>query len=199
MRVAVIGATGTIGSAVVKALAGHEVVPVSHSGGDLRVDLGSAESVRALYRKLGEVDAVVSCAGNARFGPLDHLTDEDFRLSLGNKLMGQVNLVRYGWDHVRDGGSFTLTSGVLGRHPVPGSAAVSIVNAGVEAFARAAALEAPRFIRVNAVSPPWVSETLAQMGEDPAAGLPADTVALAYLDSVVGKANGAVLEATAEA
>jgi nucleoside-diphosphate-sugar epimerase len=97
MRIVVIGATGTIGRAVVSHLASrHEVVQVAHSQGDYRVDLESVESIRALYERLGSVDAVVSAAGVARFNPLEQLTDEDFTVGLHNKLMGQVNLVRLG-------------------------------------------------------------------------------------------------------
>jgi NAD(P)-dependent dehydrogenase (short-subunit alcohol dehydrogenase family) len=65
----------------------------------------------------------------------------------------------------------------------------------VEAFARAAGLELPRGIRINAVSPPWVSETLASMGRDPAGGLSAEKVARAYVESVEGRRNGEVLDA----
>jgi NAD(P)-dependent dehydrogenase (short-subunit alcohol dehydrogenase family) len=68
------------------------------------------------------------------------------------------------------------------------------VNAGLEGFARAAALEAPRGIRVNVVSPPWVSETLLALKMDPAQGLPAATVAQAYVRSLEGADSGAVLE-----
>jgi NAD(P)-dependent dehydrogenase (short-subunit alcohol dehydrogenase family) len=195
MRVIVVGATGTIGSAVVEALGAHEVIRVASSSGDVQADISRPESIRELFAKTGPVDAVVSCAGSARFRPLDALSDDDFEFSLANKLMGQVNLVRLGMEHVRDGGSFTLTSGVLSQVPIPGSAAISVVNAGVEAFARAAALEAPRGIRVNAVSPPWVSETLAQMGQDPAGGLPAAVVARAYLSSLTEEVNGTVIDA----
>ena len=196
MRVAVIGATGTIGKAVVEAIeGGHEVLRVGHSGGDYRVDITSPDSIRSLYEQIGELDAVVSCAGNGRFGALTELTDDDFGFSLGHKLMGQVNLVRYGLPHVRAGGSFTLTSGLLSRYPIPGSAAITVINAGVEAFARAAATEAPNGIRVNVVSPPWVSETLEQMGRDPSEGLRASVVARAYLESLTGDQNGATLDA----
>jgi NAD(P)-dependent dehydrogenase (short-subunit alcohol dehydrogenase family) len=194
MRVIVVGATGTIGSAVVEALGRHEVIRVGSSSGDLRADISRPESIRELFAKTGPVDAVVSCAGSARFRPLEELSDDDFAFSLANKLMGQVNLVRLGMEHVRDGGSFTLTSGVLSQVPIPGSAAISVVNAGVEAFARAAALEAPRGIRVNAVSPPYVSETLEQMGQDPTGGLPAAVVARAYLSSLTDEINGTVVD-----
>ena len=122
------------------------------------------------------------------------MTDEDYRFSLDNKLMGQVNLVRIGMASIADHGSFTLTSGVLSHSPMPGSAAISLVNAGLEGFVRAAALEATRGIRVNLVSPPWVSETLTAMKMDPSNGLPAADVARAYARSVNGNENGQVIE-----
>ncbi|MBV9109393.1 MAG: SDR family oxidoreductase, partial [Gemmatimonadetes bacterium] len=127
--------------------------------------------------------------------PLEQLTDEDLESSLHNKLMGQVNLVRRGLTTVADGGSFTLTSGVLAQSPMPGSGAISLLNAGLEGFARAAALEAPRGVRVNVVSPPWVSETLQAMGQDPSGGMPAAEVARAYVASVTGTMTGQVLDA----
>ncbi len=195
MKVVVIGATGTIGQAVVRLLSSHhDIVGVSHSRGELRVDLASKDSIRTLFKEVGPFDAVISAAGVARFGPLKELSDEDFRLSLENKLMGQVNLLRVGRDYIRDRGSFTLTSGVLSQEPTPGSAAISLVNAGIEAFVRAAALELPRGIRINAVSPVWVTETLKALGRDTAGGMPADQVALAYRESVERNRNGEILD-----
>ncbi len=195
MRIVVVGATGTIGRAVVEAFASrHEILPVGHKSTEITVDLADPASIRAMYQATGLVDGVISAAGLARFSPLAKLSDDDFAFSVSNKLMGQVNLVRLGFDHVRDGGRFVLTSGILARSPMHGSAAISLVNAGLEGFARAAALEAPRGIRVNVVSPPWVKETLQALGMDPANGLPAVTVAKAYVRAVEGNENGAVIE-----
>ncbi|HKG95130.1 MAG TPA: short chain dehydrogenase [Gemmatimonadaceae bacterium] len=200
MRILVVGATGTIGKAVVELLSPtHEVVAASRRHGELRVDIADPDSIRAMYRQAGRVDAVVSAAGSARYAPLATLGDADLALSLANKLMGQVNLVRYGIESVRDGGSFTLTSGTLAQRPAPGSTAVSLVNAGVEAFARAAALELPRGERINVVSPGWVSETLAKMRRDPGEGTPAAEVARAYQRSVEGGETGQVYGVGAEA
>jgi NAD(P)-dependent dehydrogenase (short-subunit alcohol dehydrogenase family) len=196
MKIIVIGATGTIGRAVADGLSGrHEVMKVGNRRGDYQVDLASQESIKKLYRAVGSFDAVVSAAGLAKFGALKDLTDPDFNLGLSNKLMGQVNLVRLGLPLIAEGGSFTLTSGILASEPMVGSAAISLVNAGIEGFVRAAALEMPKGVRVNVVSPPWVKETMEAMGMDSSPGLPAAIVAKAYLVSVEGKKTGAVIDA----
>ena len=195
MRVIVVGGTGTIGSAVVAALTGrHEVVVVGRNRGAVQVDLASPDSIRAMFQSVGKLDAVVSAAGQAKFGSLDDLTDADYLFSFSNKLMGQVNLVRIGRQFIADGGSFTLTSGVLSHEPMKGSASISIVNAGLEGFVRAAALELPREMRVNIVSPPWVTETLVARKMDTGHGMPAASVALAYLASVEGTMTGQTLD-----
>ena len=196
MRVVIIGGTGTIGSAIAEALTPrHEVISVGRRRGDHTVDIANADSIRALYRKVAPFDAVACVAGDAAFGPLQKLTDADFEWGWRVKLMGQVNVVRLALPYVSGDISFTLTSGVLSTEPTPGGAVLSIVNAGVEAFVRSAALEVPKGVRVNVVSPPWVSETLEERGQDPARGLPAAGVALAYLASIFGKQNGQVLDA----
>lgn len=195
MRVLLLGATGTIGREVMAALRpDHEVLGVSHRDGQVTVDLADPASIRDMLREIGTVDAVVCAAGVARFAPLARLSDRDFEHALANKLMGQVNLVRYGFAHVHDGGSFTLTAGALAREPAAGGVAISLVNAGLEGFTRAAALEAPRGIRVNVVSPGWVRETLVAMGRDGSAGTPAAEVARGYVASVTGTMTGVVLE-----
>lgn len=200
MRIIVIGATGTIGKAVVEALKGkHDVVQVGHESGDYQVDLADKGSIERLFEAVAPFDAVVSVAGLAKFGALDGLSDADFQFSLSNKLMGQANLVRVGMTQIRDNGSFTLTSGVLSQEPTRGSSAISLVNSGLEGFARAAALELPRGVRINVISPPWVSETLEAMGRDGDAGMPAAQVARAYVESVEGSENGEVIDARAYA
>jgi NAD(P)-dependent dehydrogenase (short-subunit alcohol dehydrogenase family) len=194
MRILLIGGTGTIGEAIASALGGrHDIILASRQKAPQQVDIADPASIRALYSRVGRVDAVVSAAGLAAFKPLGELSDQDFSFSLNNKLMGQVNVVRLGFASVNDGGSFTLTSGVLAQHPMPGAAAISLVNAGLEGFGRAAALEAPRAIRVNVVSPPWVSETLKAMGMPTDGGLPAAVVARAYVRSVEGNETGQVI------
>lgn len=198
MKILLIGATGTIGAAVAQQLEGrHDLLRASHSRAPLTVDLSDQASIKQLFAQVGRVDAVVSAAGQATFRPLSALTDADFTLGLSNKLMGQINLVRLGLDAVADGGSFTLTSGILSRQPMPGGAAISLVNAGLEGFVRAAALEMPRGIRINVVAPGWVTETLVALQMDPNMGVPAAVVATTYVEAVEGTMSGHVLDTRA--
>ena len=197
MKIVVFGASGTIGSAVMKLLKlKHQVIAVSRSTGDHRADITDKTSLETALGAIGKVDAIVSATGGAVFKPFAALTDADFEKSLHDKLMGQVNIVRLGATHILSGGSITLTSGVLAQRPMPGSAAISLVNAGLEGFARAAALELKATnVRVNVVSPPWVKETLVALKMDPSPGLSADDVAKAYAQSVEGSASGEVIDA----
>lgn len=190
----VVGATGTIGKAVVAALGGkYDVIAASHQKAAHKVDISDRQSIRSLLKSIGKVDGIISAAGSASFKPLAQLTDEDFEFSLRNKLMGQVNLARIGLDYVNDQGCIILTTGILAMKPMVGSAAISLVNSGVEGFVRAAALEMPRAVRINVVSPPWVTETLIALKMDPSQGKPAAQVAQAYVDTLEGKASGQIV------
>jgi NAD(P)-dependent dehydrogenase (short-subunit alcohol dehydrogenase family) len=188
MKVIVVGATGTIGAAVADALAArHEVVRASRRG-EPRADLADAGSMPALLAA-ADADAVVCCAASA---PLTPLTDESFVAGVRTKLLGQVQLTRAAIAHLCDNGSITLTSGQI-PPATPGSAGGALVNAGLEAFVRAAAVELPRGLRLNVVSPGWVRETLVAMGTDGAAGTPVEDVARAYVEAVEGAAQGEVI------
>lgn len=197
MRILLVGATGTIGKAVASALEsrGDEVVPVGHSSGERSVDLANVESLRTLFHAIGALDAIVCAAGVAQFGSVQELNDEAYDWSITNKLMGQVNLVRFGRAAVREGGSFTLTTGTLSVRPTPGTAAVAMAGGGVESFVRAAALDLEGRYRVNVVSPGWVAESRQAMGLAPMPGIWAADLAQYYVDLVYGDATGQIVEA----
>ena len=192
--VLVVGATGTIGRAVVTALEadGHEVMTAARSGADHDLDISDVDGVQSLFEQTGSLGGIVSCAGSARFVPLMDSTDEDWAFSLANKLMGQVNLVRFGAGRVDEGGNITLTTGVLARTPIPGSSILTTVNSALQGFVLSSVLELPK-LRVNTVSPGWVAETLAGMGQDPSTGTPAAAVAELYVRAVNDAPGGDVI------
>ncbi len=197
MKILIIGATGTIGSAVVQQLGNKvEIITASRKGGSLSVDISDPESIKKMFAGLSNLDAVVCAVGVATYGPLFKLTDADFEGGLHNKLMGQVNLVRFGMDAVADRGSVILTGGLASRIPFDsGGALISMCNAALEGFVRAASRELPRNIRLNIVAPGWVRETLAQLKMDPTLGVPAITVGKKYVEAIQGSMTGQVIDA----
>ncbi len=194
MKIAVVGATGTIGKAVSNLLEeeGHEVIRSSRKI-EPSVNIDKPESIDEYYSTIGSVDAVICAAGNASFGPLQEMTEKKLNIGIKSKLMGQVNLVRKGVEYLSGNAVFVLTSGMLSAKPWPNTSAVAMVNAGLEGFTRAAALDLEEGKRVCIVSPPLINETAKQMGRDPEPWPGASVVAKTYLDAVSGDANGEVI------
>ena len=195
MRILLVGAHGTVGRGVAAELGRrHEIIDAGRSSGSVTLDLADADSIRSAFERIGPVDAIVSAAGQVGWAPLLELTPAQWAYSVANKLMGQVTLALVGQQYLRDGGSITLTSGVLFDQPVPYGAAASLANGGIEAFVRAAAIELPRGLRINAVSPGVLLESMDELGPffrgfEP---VPAARVALGYSRSVEGADTGKV-------
>lgn len=195
MRIIVVGGTGTIGEAVVELLKKeHEVIVVGASNGDIQVDISSVDSIRKMYETLGPFDHLISTVGKAQFGKLTEMTGESYKLGLDNKLMGQVNLVLEGLKSINDNGSFTLTTGILNREPILGATSAAMVNSAIEGFVKAAALEMPKNIRLNVVSPTVITEALNVYGNyfKGYESVDAKIVANAYLKSISSHHNGAI-------
>ena len=195
MKILLIGASGTIGSAIAEELAPrHEIVRIGRTSGEAQVDISDSGSIRKLFERVGNFDALVCAAGNVTLAPLADMSEKDFALGLQDKLMGQVNLLLIGREFANDGASFTLTTGVLNRDPIRTGASASLVNGALDAFVRAAAIEMPRGMRVNSVSPTVLVEAMDSYapyfrGFKP---VPAAEVALAYAKSVEGLQTGQV-------
>src|SRR6202790_4886741 len=167
MKIVLVGANGKVGEVVQKALAGagHEIVRVGRNAGDFQVEIEDRESIRKLYQAVGSFDAVAIAVGEVAFAPLSELTAEKWQFSLGNKLMGQINLVQEAIPFIKEKGSFTLVSGVLNEEPIFAGVAGSTVSGALEAFVRAAAIELPKGLRINVVSPTMLKESESQFAQ----------------------------------
>ncbi|MBW8851852.1 MAG: short chain dehydrogenase [Xanthomonadales bacterium] len=195
MKLLLVGAHGTLGRAVAAELgARHELVAAGRSAGDVRLDLTDPDGIAAALDRVGPLDGVIAAAGNVAFGPLLELTPEQWALGLQDKLMGQVRLALLAATRLNDGGSITLTTGVLAQDPIRYGASASLVNGAIEGFVRSAALELPRGLRINAVSPGVLAESMPGYapyfrGFEP---VPAARAALGYSRSVEGAQTGQV-------
>lgn len=193
MTVLIIGASGHIGRAAATALSeSHQIIAVSRSTTP-GVDVTDPESIARLFENVGTVDAVVAAFGSAPFSNLADLSREDYLAAFTGKVLSQLDVVRIGTPFVRDGGSFTLTTGILAREPIRTGAAAAVANGALESFVLAAAGELPRGIRINAVSPTVLEEATSYHSSFPGfARVPAATVGRAFVKSVDGIQTGKV-------
>jgi NAD(P)-dependent dehydrogenase (short-subunit alcohol dehydrogenase family) len=193
MRILLVGAHGTLGSAVAEALFHHDLITASRSARE-PVDLTDPESIADLYKRVGTVDAVACAAGVTPFAGLSEVGLDQYRAGLTDKLLGQIALVRLGIEHLSHHGSFTLVSGVIGEEPIPGGSVAATVNGGLYGFVRAAAIELPRAQRINTVSPTVLSEAWDAYGPyfpgfEP---VPVAEAARAYVKSIEGAQTGQI-------
>jgi NAD(P)-dependent dehydrogenase (short-subunit alcohol dehydrogenase family) len=196
MRIVVAG-KGTLGAAIVKVLEekGHEVVSVSRNSGEFRADIADPESLKALFSNIGPFNAVANAAGDVFPGPYEQTTDEQWANSIRSKGMGQINLVRAALPFIADKGSFTLVSGVLTDEYMHGGTIGTTINHLVEGFVKASAVELPRGVRINCVSPTVLAESVGYheyfTGFTP---VPVAEVALAYLRAISTPITGRILK-----
>ncbi len=198
LRILLVGASGVLGRAVAAELSPrHDIVTAGSKSGEIRIDIANPASIEAGLTAAGALDAVVSCAGAVNFAPLSaigpaRIEQSSYGLGLADKLMGQVNLALAARDRLRAGGSITLIAGVLSQAPIAAGSSASMVNAAVEAFVMAAAIEMPLGLRINAVSPTVFEESMADYGPffrgfDP---VPVARAARAFSRSVEGQETG---------
>ena len=196
MKILIIGGTGTIGKKVSNHFAKkHEVLIAGRNSGDVTVDITDTQSIGAMFESVGNVDAVVCIAGEAKWAAFDAMTEEDYYIGLKSKLMGQVNLVRMGQNYLNAGGSFTLSTGILADHPVVLTTSAAMVNGGIHSFIKAASLELKNGIRINVVSSGLVEDAVDKYeayfpGHNP---IPMRKVVNGYVKSVEGKGTGEII------
>lgn len=196
MRILIIGANGTIGKKLSPALKNkHEIVTAGRKSGDYNVDITSEESIKALFKQTNNIDACICIAAS---GPLDNfstLSEKKLLEDLKGKMFGQINLVLIGQQFLNDGGCFTLTTGVFADLPYKGVTGGAIASGALHSFVLSASIELPRKIRINAVSPSLIEDSVKDFGHlfpglEPVS---MDRIVSAFVETVDNKNTGQIL------
>jgi len=196
MRILIIGGNGTIGKKISSHFAEkNEIIVAGRKSGDINVDIADSNSLKLLFEKTGNLDAIICIAGEAKWANFNELTEDDYYIGLKSKLMGQVNLVRIGQNYLNPNSSITLSSGILADDPVIKTTSAAMVNGGIHSFVQAVALEIKNGIRVNVVSLGVVEDAYEKYkeyfpGHNP---IPMNKVVNAYVRSVQGRKNGEII------
>ncbi|SDI32440.1 short chain dehydrogenase [Alteribacillus bidgolensis] len=197
MKLLLVGANGTLGQAVANEMkTDAEIISAGRTNADVEVDITSTDSIQAMFETVGEVDALVCTAGAAHFGPVEDMTPEQNLVAVNSKLLGQINLVLLGLDYIRENGSITLITGILMDDPIVKASSSAMANGGVRAFVKSAAIELPKNIRINNVSPTMVIESEEKYGPLFKGFKPreAKDVGLAFKKSILGAQSGQTYE-----
>lgn len=198
MRILVVGASGTIGRPLCAELAArHEVIAAGRSGRDISVDITSAESIEGMYQTAGPIDACICVAASGALDRFADLTETTLLENMRGKFFGQINLVLIGQRRLADDGSFTLTSGIFADEAWPGVTGGAVISGGLHSFVQSAAIELPRGLRINIVSPTMVADSTQDFshlfpGMKP---VPMDRLIAAYVDCVEGSGTGRIVRA----
>ncbi|KAL7537915.1 hypothetical protein ACHAWF_005937 [Thalassiosira exigua] len=114
----------------------------------------------AAVREFGESIAseewdslVVSSAGKAPHGPVVDLPISETRSLFESKFFGALHAAKYISPKLKNGGSITFVSGVLGRRPGINCSPLASTNGALEGLTRSLALELGPRLRVNCLSP----------------------------------------------
>lgn len=197
-KVLLIGASGTIGSAIVRELEKDtELFKASPSSCEYKVDLADSGSIKGLLQQTGKLDGIICAASRGVvFKPLNQMSADEYLASMQQKLFGQVTLALEGVGALNDGGSITLTTGIMNQDFVKNGSASAMINNAVEGFVKAAALDLPRGIRINVVSPALLEESAEAYAEFCPGFEPVSSavVARAYRRSVYGIQTGQVFQ-----
>jgi len=195
MRIVVVGASGTIGRRLCAELeTRHEVIAAGRSGRDVSVDITSAESIERMYETVGHVDACVCVAVSGALDRFAELTEAALLENMRGKFFGQINLVLIGQRHLAAGGSFTLTTGIFADEAWPGVTGGAVISGGLHSFVLSAAIELPRGLRINAVSPTMVADSTKDFGHlfPGLKPVPMDRLLEAYVGAVEGRETGGI-------
>ncbi|WP_150462149.1 short chain dehydrogenase [Nesterenkonia ebinurensis] len=193
MKIVIVGGTGHVGQAAGAVLGEHhEIVSLSRSS-DPPVDITEPATAGRAFQQVGMFDALIIAAGKAPFKLVTELSEDDYLSGLQSKVIGQVSVAAEALDRIYDGGSVTLTSGIIGREQIAAGAASAMANGALEHFVKAAAVEYSRGIRLNIVSPNVLSSAEKYHAFFPGFEPVSDrSVGLAYRRAVEGVDTGKV-------
>ena len=124
----------------------------------IRADASSLADLDRLFAQIkqekGRLDVVFANAGQAKFVPVNDITEEFYEQTFNTNVKGVLFTVQKALPLIPDGGSIILNGSVVGQKGFANSSVYSATKAAVRSFARTLTTDLKdRKIRVNTISP----------------------------------------------
>ena len=152
-----------------------EAVAAEIGGEAVNADLSMPLDVKSLFRKVGDIELLVNCAGVAWYGLLQEMSEFDWRKVFGVNIDGMYRCCREAIPSMvrRHSGCIINVSSILGTNGSSCEAAYSASKGAVISLTKALAKElGPSGIRCNCVCPGFIeTDMCANLSEADAAML----------------------------
>lgn len=141
----------------------------------IRADVSNLADLDRLFAQIkkekGRVDVVFANAGQAKFVPVNDITEEFYEQTFNTNVKGVLFTVQKALPLIPDGGSIILNGSVVSKKGFAHSSVYSATKAAVRSFARTLTTDLKdRKIRVNTISPGPIEtpifDTFAQSKEE---------------------------------
>ncbi|MFN8711077.1 MAG: SDR family NAD(P)-dependent oxidoreductase [Planctomyces sp.] len=179
-RIAIVGATGTIGECIARRLhqSGESLLLVGRNqdklaalAADLQqpfevVDFSTSEGLESAVRRHTDASVrlggIVNCIGSILLKPVQSTSDDEFRQTIETNLFTAFATIRTAAKLMREhGGSVVLFASAAAEIGISNHEAIAAAKAGIIGISRsAAATLAPNNIRVNVISPGLIRTNL---------------------------------------
>lgn len=158
------GARVMVNYASSKAGADAVVAAIRSAGGEaiaVQADVSDADQAQALVtravQEFGRLDVLVNNSGVYEMGPLEQMTQDQYRRMFDINVLGVLLTTQAALDHLGEGGSVINVSSSITTIAPANSAVYTGSKGAVDAITRVLAKElGPRGIRVNAILPGMV-------------------------------------------
>lgn len=128
------------------------ILPLSSTVTDL---IAEKAGVNQTVKKFGKIDLVIANAGVGKFGSIEDLSPEDWKMTIDTNLTGVFNTVKATLDALKESKGFLITiSSLAGANFFAGGAAYNASKFGLTGFTQAVMLDLRKHgIRVSTIMP----------------------------------------------
>ena len=158
--VVITGASSGIGLGLLQRFekSGDKVIDISRHGRDFKCDVSDYSALKKvmdeIYKRHGEIDIVIACAGYGLNGAIEFVGEEEAKKQFDVNFFGTSNLCKYAIPKMKPNGKIIIMSSAMALLPVPYKAYYAASKVAVDRLAICLRMELSKTsIQVTSICP----------------------------------------------